>query len=63
MDDVTRAMSKGGACECPRGGCFPIFRRADDVKRTMSKAGGGVPVNVQECRGPRSIKSDSIVYS
>ena len=42
-------MSKGGggACECPRGGCFPIFRRADDVTRTMSK-GGGVPVNVQE---------------
>ena len=37
----------GGACECPRGGCFPIFRRADDVTRTMSK-GGGVPVNVQE---------------
>ena len=24
-----------------------IFRRADDVTRTMSK-GGGVPVNVQE---------------
>ena len=19
----------GGACECPRGGCFSIFRRAD----------------------------------
>ena len=36
----------GGACECPRGGCFSIFRRADDVTRTMSK--GGVPVNVQE---------------
>ena len=29
----------GGACECPRGGCFPIFRRADDVTRTMSKGG------------------------
>ena len=29
----------GCACECPRGGCFPIFlfRRADDVTRTMSK--------------------------
>ena len=32
---------RGGACECPRGGCFPIFRRADDVTRTMSKEGGG----------------------
>ena len=35
----------GGACECPRGGCFPIFfgvwRHADNVQ-------GGVPVNVQE---------------
>ena len=30
---------RGGACECPRGGCFPIFRRADDVTRTMSKGG------------------------
>ena len=30
----------GGACEYPRGGCFPIFRRADDVTRTMSKGGG-----------------------
>ena len=29
----------GGACECPRGGCFLIFRRADDVTRTMSKGG------------------------
>ena len=29
----------GVACECPRGGCFPIFRRADDVMRTMSKGG------------------------
>ena len=36
-------MSKGGggACECPRGGCFSIFRRADDVTRTISKGGGG----------------------
>ena len=33
-------MSKGGGS---------IFRRADDVTRTMSKGGGGgVPVNVQE---------------
>ena len=39
VDDVTRAMSKGGACECPRVGCFSIFRRADDVTRTMSKGG------------------------
>ena len=23
------------------GGCFSIFRRADDVTRTMSKGGGG----------------------
>ena len=30
---------RGGACECPRGVCFPIFRRADDVTRTMSKGG------------------------
>ena len=30
----------GGACECPRVGCFSIFRRADDVTRTMSKGGG-----------------------
>ena len=39
VDDVTRAMSKGGgACECPRvGGVFQI----DDVTRTMSKGGGG----------------------
>ena len=29
------------------GGCFSIFRRVDDVTRTMSK-GGGVLVNVQE---------------
>ena len=35
--------------QCPRGvfvnvqewGCFSIFRRADDVTRTMSKGGGG----------------------
>ena len=46
VDDVTRAMSKGGACECPRGGCFSNSRRVDDVTRAMSK--GGVLVNVQE---------------
>ena len=28
VDDVTREMSKGGACECPRVGGFSIFRRA-----------------------------------
>ena len=28
-------------------GCFPIFRRADDVTRTMSKGGGGA------CECPR----------
>ena len=47
---------RGGACECSRvgvlvnvqeWGCFSIFRRADDVTRTMSKrGGGGVLVNV-----------------
>ena len=37
VDDVTRAMSKGGgACECPRVG---VFLRAGDVTRTMSKGG------------------------
>ena len=25
VDDVTRAMSKGGACECPRVGVFYNF--------------------------------------
>ena len=29
------------------GGCFSIFRRADDVTRTMSKGGGGA------CECPR----------
>ena len=48
VDDVTRAMSKGGgACECPRVGVFFNFseggwRHADNVQ------GGGVLVNVQE---------------
>ena len=37
---------RGGACKClQEWGCFSIFRRADDVTRTMSK-GGGVLVNV-----------------
>ena len=38
-DDVTRAMSKGGAWEFPKRGCSSIFLRADDVTRTMSKGG------------------------
>ena len=42
-----RMTSRG---QCPRGrvlvnvqerGCFSIFRRANDVTRTMSKGGGG----------------------
>ena len=47
VDDVTRAMSKGGGVlvNVQEWGCFSIFRRADDVMRTMSK-GGGVLVNV-----------------
>ena len=55
MDDVTRAMSKGGgcACECPRAGVFFNFLRADDVTRTMSKGGGGVLVkNPVSAPGP-----------
>ena len=42
MDDVTRAMSKGGGVlvNVQEWGCFSIFRRADDVTRTMSKGGG-----------------------
>ena len=38
---VTRAMSKGGGVlvNVPEWGCFSIFRRADDVTRTMSKSG------------------------
>ena len=41
VDDVTRAMSKGGVLVNVQegGGCFSIFRRADDVTRTMSKGG------------------------
>ena len=38
-DDVTQAMSKGGACECPRVGLYVSnFGRVDDVTRAMSKA-------------------------
>ena len=46
VDDVTRALSKGVVLvNVQEWGCFSIFRRADDVTRTMSK-GGGVLVNV-----------------
>ena len=38
VDDVTRAMSKGGV-HVQDWGCFSIFLRADDVTRTMSKGG------------------------
>ena len=43
MDDVTRAMSKGGGVlvNVQEWGRFSIFRRAGDVTRTMSKGGGG----------------------
>ena len=30
-----------GAAAMVGGGCFSIFRRADDVTQTMSKGGGG----------------------
>ena len=45
-------MSKGGVLvNVQEWGYFSIFRRADDVTRTMSKGGGGgVLVNVQECK-------------
>ena len=47
VDDVTRAMSKGGggALWMSKRGCLAIFRRVDDVTQAMSK-GGGVLVNV-----------------
>ena len=41
VDDVTRAMSKGGGCLWSKRGGGSIFRRADDVTRTISKGGGG----------------------
>ena len=44
MDDVTRALSKGGGgvlVNVQEWGCFSNFLRADDVTRTMSKGGGG----------------------
>ena len=41
VDDVTRAMSKGGGVlvNVQEWWCFPNFLRADDVTRTMSKGG------------------------
>ena len=40
VDDVTRAMPKGGVLvNVQEWGCFSIFQRADDVTRTMSKGG------------------------
>ena len=38
--ECPRGGGGGGACECPRGGCFSIFRRADDITPTMSKKEG-----------------------
>ena len=39
VDDVTRAMSKGGGVlgNVQEGGVFQFFGGADDVTRTMSK--------------------------
>ena len=53
MDDVTRAMSKGGGggvlVNVQEGGVFQI----DDVTRTMSKGGGGAPgVPPIQCQPP-----------
>ena len=40
VDDVTRAMSKGGVLvNVQEWGCFSIFLRADDVTRAMPKGG------------------------
>ena len=49
VDDVTQAMSKGVVvlANVQEWGCFSIFRRADDVTRTMSKSEGGA------CECPR----------
>ena len=42
VDDVTRAMSKGGGVlvNAQEGGVFQFVGGADDVTRTMSKGGG-----------------------
>ena len=55
VDDVTRAMSKGGGVlvNVQEWGCFSNFLRADDVTRTMSKGGGVLvknPVSAPACR-------------
>ena len=40
VDDVTRAMSKGGVLvNVQEWGCFSICRRTDDVTQIMSKGG------------------------
>ena len=50
-------MSKGGgACECPRVGCFSNFLRSDDVTRTMSK-GGVLVKNLVSVPGPPPFKN------
>ena len=41
VDDVTRAMSKGSACECPRGGACQFLGGGDDVTWAMSGGGAG----------------------
>ena len=56
MDDVTRAMSKGGGGVLvnvqERGSVFFNFLRADDVTRTMSKGGGVLVKNLVSAPGP-----------
>ena len=53
VDDVTRAMSKGGVLvNVQEWGCFSIFLRADDVTRTMSKGGGVLVKNLVSAPGP-----------
>ena len=62
MDDVTRAMSKGGGVlvNVQEWVCFSIFGRADDVTLTMSKDGS----DGNRFQFPKSIignKSNSIL--
>ena len=45
-DDVTRAMSKGGACECPRGGLSISWGRMTSRGQCPGGGGGGAC----ECR-------------
>ena len=47
----------GGACECPRVGCFSNFLRSDDVTRTMSKGGGVLVKNLVSVPGPPPFKN------